>query len=63
MLSIQIRGSERWRTIMDLFERKFGEVIGLIRPLADFRMFALTPRRGVFMKGSALDALREVCDV
>ena len=65
------RGSERWHTTMDVFERKFGEVIGLIRPLADFRMFALTPRRGVFVKGfgqayriagPALDALRGVSD-
>ena len=65
------RGTERWHTMMDLFERKFGEVIGLIRPLADFRMFALSPRRGVFVKGfgqayriagPALDALRKVND-
>ena len=65
------RGTERWHTMMDLFERKFGEVIGLIRPLADFRMFALSPRRGVFVKGfgqayriagPALDALRKMND-
>ena len=65
------RGSERWHTTMDVFERKFGEVIGLIRPLADFRMFALAPRRGVFVKGfgqafriegPALDAFRHVHD-
>ena len=66
------RGSERWHATMDIFERKFGEVIGLIRPLADFRMFALTPRRGVFVKGfgqafriegPALDAFLGVSDV
>ena len=45
------RGSERWHALMDRFERKFGEVVQLIRPLADFRMFALAPRRGVFVKG------------
>ena len=65
------RGTARWNAVMDLFERKFGEVIGLIRPLADFRVFALVPRRGVFVKGfgqayriagSTLDALREVND-
>ena len=65
------RGSERWHATMDAFERKFGEVIALIRPLADFRMFALEPRRGVFVKGfgqafriegPALDALRHVQD-
>ena len=65
------RGTARWHATMDVFERKFGEVIGLIRPLADFRMFALEPRRGVFVKGfgqayriegPALDALRQVHD-
>ena len=65
------RGATRWHGIMDLFERKFGEVAGLIRPLADFRTFALVPRRGVFVKGfgqayriagPALDALRRVQD-
>ena len=65
------RGSERWHAIMDSFERKFGEVIQLIRPLADFRMFALAPRRGVFVKGfgqayriagPALEALGQVND-
>lgn len=66
------RGTARWNAIMDLFEREFGEVIGLIRPLADFRMFALVPRRGVYVKGfgqawriagPALDALRRMDDV
>ena len=66
------RGCERWHATMELFERKFGEVIGLIRPLADFRMFALVPRRGVFVKGFgqafrieglALDAFRQVHDI
>ena len=65
------RGAARWNAIMDLFEREFGEVIGLIRPLADFRMFALVPRRGVYVKGfgqawriagPALDAFRRVND-
>lgn len=65
------RGAARWNAIMDLFEREFGEVIGLIRPLADFRMFALVPLRGVYVKGfgqawriagPALDAFRRVND-
>ena len=65
------RGTDHWHMTMDVFERKFGEVIGLIRPLADFRMFALMPRRGVFVKGfgqayriegPALEALRRVTD-
>ena len=66
------RDSARWATVMDLFERRFGEVVKLIRPLADFRLFALVPRRGTFVKGfgqafrmtgPALDALRQVNDV
>ena len=61
------RDTPRWRTVMDLFEHKFGEVARLIRPLRDFRLFALTPRRGTFVRGfgqafriegPALDALR-----
>ena len=65
------RDTERWRTTMAIFERKFGEVISLIRPLADFRLFALVPRRGVFVKGfgqayriagPTLDALGQVND-
>ena len=66
------RDTERWRMVMDLFERKFGEVVELIRPLADFRLFALVPHRGTFIKGfgqafritgPALDALRQVNDL
>ena len=66
------RDTAHWRTVMDLFERKFGEVMGLIRPLQDFRLFALVPRRGTFIKGfgqafriegPALDALRRVNDL
>ena len=66
------RDSVPWRKLMDLFERKFGEVIALIRPLADFRLFALRPRRGTFVKGfgqayrldrEALETLRAVNDL
>ena len=65
------RDTARWRTVMDLFEHKFGEVARLIRPLRDFRLFALAPRRGRFVEGfarafriegPALDALRRVND-
>ena len=66
------RDTAHWRRVMDLFERKFGEVAGLIRPLRDFRVFALAPRRGTFVRGfgqafriegPALDALRRVNDL
>ena len=66
------RDSAHWHAVMGLFERKFGEVVALIRPLADFRMIALQPRRGTFVKGfgqayriegPALETLREVNDL
>lgn len=47
------RDSERWRQVMDLFHAKFGEVMDLIRPLPDFRLFRLRPRSGVYVRGFA----------
>ena len=66
------RDSAQWRAVMDVFERKFGEVIALIRPLADFRLIAVHPCRGTFVKGfgqayrvesAALESLRDVNDL
>ena len=66
------RDGARWHAVMNLFQCKFGEVIALIRPLADFRLIALRPRRGTFVKGfgqayrierSALRTLRGVNDL
>lgn len=47
------RDSEHWCRIMDIFGEKFGEVMDLIRPLADFKLFRLQPRSGVFVRGFA----------
>lgn len=47
------RDSERWRQVMDLFQAKFGEVMDLILPLRDFRLFRLQPRSGVYVRGFA----------
>jgi putative heme iron utilization protein len=47
------RDSPPWGRIMDLFEQKFGDVVELIRPLEDFRLFRIQPRRGVFVRGFA----------
>lgn len=66
------RDSPTWTRVMDLFERKFGDVVQLIRPLADFRLMRLEPQRAVFVRGfaqayplegSALEALRSVNDL
>lgn len=45
------KDDRRRHEVMDRFEREFGEVIRLIRPLADFRVFALIPQEGVYIKG------------
>ena len=47
------RDTDVWNRIMDLFETKFGEVMDLIRPLQDFRLFRLQPRSGVYVRGFA----------
>jgi len=39
--------------VMDLFADKFGEIMGLIRPLQDFSLFLLQPRSGVYVHGLA----------
>lgn len=66
------RESAPWRRVMDLFERKFGDVAALIRPLEDFKLFRLVPHRGVYVRGfaqaypietSELEQLRPVNDL
>jgi len=66
------RDSNTWKQVMDLFERKFGDVMQLIRPLADFKLMRIEPRSGVFVRGFAqayplqgpqLEALRAVNDL
>jgi putative heme iron utilization protein len=47
------RDSSPWSRVMDLFEEKFGEVVELIRPLQDFKLFRIQPRRAVFVRGFA----------
>lgn len=66
------RSSPLWVRVMDLFERKFGDVVELIRPLEDFKLFRIEPARGVFVRGFAqaypiegreLEQLRAVNDL
>lgn len=45
------RTSAEWTRISDRFEDKFGASAALIRPLTDFRLFALRPRSGLFVRG------------
>lgn len=45
------RDSATWDDVMANFSSKFGEVINLIRPLADFKLFRLTPESGVYVRG------------
>lgn len=45
------RGSAEWTRISDRFADKFGASATLIRPLADFRLFALRPQSGLFVRG------------
>ncbi len=45
------RDSAKWNDVMADFSSKFGEVIDLIRPLADFKLFCLAPQSGVYVRG------------
>ena len=47
------RDSARWCQVMDLFAGKFGDIMDLIRPLQDFKLFRLQPRSGVYVRGFA----------
>ena len=45
------RETEKWLNIVRKFEAHFGEIIELLRGLADFRVFKLTPHSGRFVIG------------
>ncbi len=47
------RDSEKWLAIMDRFAEKFGNIIEMLRDLQDFRLFALTPKEGNYVRGFA----------
>jgi putative heme iron utilization protein len=47
------REAERWQPIMQMFQDRFGNVIELIRPLTDFKLFRLRPQCGIYVKGFA----------
>lgn len=47
------RETDKWKEIMDAFSAKFGQVIDLVRPLADFKLFRMRPESGAYVRGFA----------
>ncbi|MBD2346923.1 HugZ family pyridoxamine 5'-phosphate oxidase [Anabaena subtropica] len=45
------RESATWNQIVDQFQERFGQIIEVLRGLADFRIFQLTPKEGRFVIG------------
>lgn len=45
------RETATWNQIVDQFQQRFGEIIEVLRGLADFRIFQLTPSEGRFVIG------------
>lgn len=45
------RETDQWNQIVDQFQERFGEMIEVLRGLADFRIFQLTPTQGRFVIG------------
>lgn len=45
------RETEQWNQIVEQFQARFGEIIEMLRSLADFRIFKLTPTEGHFVIG------------
>ena len=45
------RETVQWQTLIDQFEQRFGEVIGLMKGLPDFQLFQLQPQAGQFVIG------------
>ncbi|MFN6561311.1 MAG: HugZ family protein [Nostoc sp. ChiSLP01] len=45
------RESDKWNQIVDQFQKRFGQIIEILRGLPDFRIFQLTPHEGRFVVG------------
>jgi heme iron utilization protein len=45
------RETDRWNQIVEQFQERFGEIIEVLRSLADFRVFQLTPTKGRYVIG------------
>lgn len=46
------RETDRWNSVLDDFEDRFGEVMDMIRPLEDFHLFVLEPKPAFMCAGS-----------
>ena len=47
------RKNEQWQVVVGMFQDAFGNVIELIRPLTDFKLFRLRPQNGIYVRGFA----------
>ncbi|BAZ32306.1 pyridoxamine 5'-phosphate oxidase-related FMN-binding protein [Cylindrospermum sp. NIES-4074] len=45
------RETDKWNQIVEQFQERFGQIIEILRGLADFRIFQLTPSEGRFVVG------------
>lgn len=45
------RSDEHYESLLDQFEERFGNVMGLLRTLPDFVLFKLVPTSGSFVQG------------
>ena len=45
------RDTTQWQTLIERFEQRFGNVIGLMKSLPDFQLFQLQPQTGQFVIG------------
>lgn len=45
------RDTAQWQPLINRFEARFGQVIGLIKGLPDFQLFQLQPQAGQFVMG------------
>lgn len=49
--SLVEKENSEWTLIADKFTERFGDIIGALRSLPDFRIFKLTPYKGLFVIG------------
>ncbi|MEM7251256.1 MAG: pyridoxamine 5'-phosphate oxidase family protein [Pseudomonadota bacterium] len=47
------RETPDWTRVLNQFDEKFGEVMEVLRPMQDFRLYRLAPQGGIFVKGFA----------
>ena len=45
------RETAQWQTVIDSMKEKFGEIIDNLSNMADFTLFHLAPKNGLFVKG------------